>query len=309
VSLTGVVDSHIHFWDPARLHYAWLKTEPRLNRAFLPADIPRGRVPLEALVFVEADRRASEALAEVEWVVGLSSPSGRVAGVVAAALHRQSAEADLDALQRRGEVKGIRRLLQDVRPGFSTDPAFLQALSSLEGRELVFDLCVRGHQLAEATALVRQCPGVTFVLDHLGKPAVQHRPDRIWLTDIARLAALPNVRCKLSGLSSEVRDAVGDAPVGDRFAPYLDHALQTFGPARCMFGSDWPVASLTISYEAWFDRVCAALARFPLDDLEQVVRRTAIATYRLGQTRYTQVGSAKVPHRADPDGGVADAWR
>jgi L-fuconolactonase len=283
--MPSVIDAHIHFWDPNRLRYPWLDPQRELRRPFGPEDIRPGPVQIEALVVVEADCQPSQSLAEVEWAVSLSSPSRPVLGVVAAvALESPHAGAELEALGRRPEVKGVRRLLQDMPPGFCLEPAFVTAVASLAEPDLTFDLCVRSHQLAEATALAGQCPGVTFVLDHLGKPRVQRFPERSWLVDIERLAALPNVRCKLSGLTSEVVDPTRMAAPGDIFRPYLDHALQSFGPGRCLFGSDWPVASLNVTYDGWVDHVLAALATFPATDTDQVLRRTAAEDYRLAPT-------------------------
>jgi L-fuconolactonase len=311
VSGSPVVDSHVHFWDPARLHYAWLSGD--LLRAFRPDDIPLGPVPVDAFVFVEADRRPSESMAEVDWALSVSSPRRPIRAVVAAAsLESATASVQLDALGGRPEVRGIRRLLQDTRPGFCLQPGFVAAVRSLGQRDLVFDLCVRDHQLAEATALATQCPEVTFVLDHLGKPQVTPHPDRSWLKDIERLAALPNTRCKLSGLTSEVRDPVGDAERRTIFAPYLAHALQTFGPSRCLFGSDWPVSSLTVTYEGWFDQVVDALTGFTSEDAASVLGGTAREVYRIPAVEPGSASleaDAKVPTMPGRVRGGEFTWR
>lgn len=309
----AVIDAHIHFWDPDRLHYAWLDSVPTLRRSFRPEDLQAGSVQIDGLVFVEADRRPSESLAEVEWALSLSSPFRPVVGVVAAALDGPRIDADVKALGRNDFVKGVRRLLHDVRPGFCLEPAFVKAVRSLAQRDLAFDLCVRHEQLAEVVALVEQCPDVTFVLDHLGKPRVQPFPERSWLVDIERLAALPNTHCKLSGLTSEVADSIGSGTEQSLFQPYLDHALQTFGPARCMFGSDWPVASLTVTYEGWLDCVTSALAAFAGSEVDQVLRQTVTRVYRLDQTQYVdssaELNDARVRMGPDREGGGEDTWR
>jgi L-fuconolactonase len=265
------------------------------------------------MIFVEADRRRSESLAEVEWVLSVPSSERPVAGVVASAsLELSSADDELDALQVHPQVRGIRRLLQDARPGFCLEPEFIVGVRSLAQRGLVFDLCVRHHQLAEATALVERCPEVTFVLDHLGKPRVRPFPDRTWLLDIQRLAAHPNTRCKLSGLTSEVLDPLGSTARTGVCQPYLEHALQTFGPARCMFGSDWPVASLTVTYEGWFDCVTDALTGFSANETGQVLSQTAAEVYGLARPEGSDGSSghddATVPSRPDRRGGVESAW-
>jgi L-fuconolactonase len=310
-----VIDSHIHFWDPSRMRYAWLDQLPGLRRAFRPEHLQTGAVRINAMVFVEADRRQSEALTEVEWASALSAPSRPpVAGIVAAAaLESPGADGELDALAGSRDVKGVRRLLQDTRPGFALEPSFVRAVQSLAGRDLVFDVCVRQHQLAEVRALVEQCPEVTFVLDHVGKPRVGPLPDRSWLVEIERLAALSNVRCKLSGLTSEVLDPIGFGGQSGLFRPYLEHAVQQFGPSRCMFGSDWPVASLTVTYEGWYEYVLAALMDLSAAEIAQVLGGTAVQVYRLAPTRLGHLHSgrddAKVPTGPDRQEGGEDAWR
>jgi L-fuconolactonase len=283
----SVVDAHVHFWDPDRMRYPWLDGQPELRRVFRPDDIRSGAVQIEAVIVVEADRLPSQSLTEVEWAVSLSSPSRPVVGVVAAAeLDSPTLDVHLQRLTSRPEVKGIRHLLQDTAPGFCLDSAFVDGVASLAPWDLVFDLCVREQQLAEATALVARCPGVTFVLDHLGKPAVRSVPERSWRQDIERLAALPNVRCKLSGLTTEVVDPPPITGSGNLFRPYLEHALQSFGPDRCMFGSDWPVASMSVTYDGWVEHVVAALTGFSAGDSAHVLGRTAADTYRLDENAW-----------------------
>jgi L-fuconolactonase len=85
------------------------------------------------------------------------------------------------------------------------------------------------------------------VLDHLGKPAIRDRDHATWRTYIAALAAMPHVVCKLSGLVTEALDAWGEFDADD-LRPYLDTALELFGPERLMFGSDWPVCLLAAPY-------------------------------------------------------------
>jgi L-fuconolactonase len=141
---------------------------------------------------------------------------------------------------------------------------------------------------------------------------VQPSPERSWLTDIERLAALPNARCKLSGLTTEVLDPPRVAGPGGIFRPYLEHALQSFGPDRCMFGSDWPVASLNVTYDGWVDHVLAALTGHSATEAEQVLRRTAIDVYQLATARRRVDGSdqddANLPPTPDQVAGGEQAW-
>jgi L-fuconolactonase len=205
----------VHFWDPGRFDYDWLPAE--LRRPYLPADYGDGE-----LIFVEADCRDPR---EVEWVESLGVAAGIVAFMD-----------DLDALARRPLVKGVRQVLQ----GEPRIDRFAPAIARAGELGLVFDACVTQEQLPPLTRLARDCPDTTIVLDHLGKP---HSLDP-WRDDLATLAALPNVRCKLSGMEGEFGPDWTEAQV----RPYLEHALAVFGDERCLYGSDWP---LTRDHHRW----------------------------------------------------------
>jgi predicted TIM-barrel fold metal-dependent hydrolase len=143
---------------------------------------------------------------------------------------------DLDALSKRPLVVGVRQVLQGEA---SFDP-YIPKIARAGELGLVFDACVTQEQLPRLTRLVQACPETTIVLDHLGKP---HSPQP-WGDDLARLAELPNVRCKLSGMEAELGPEWTEADV----RPYLEHALAVFGAERCLYGSDWP---LTRDHARW----------------------------------------------------------
>jgi predicted TIM-barrel fold metal-dependent hydrolase len=120
------------------------------------------------------------------------------------------------------------------------------------------------------------------VLAHLGKPGVGRRPLRDWAHDVDRLAASPNVACTLSGLTGEADRATCTRA---HLVSYLRHAVAVFGPARCMFGSDWPVASLSTTYGGWLDTVREAVADLTAADRDRIMIRTAEAVYGLDVAR------------------------
>jgi L-fuconolactonase len=274
-----VLDSHLHFWDTGHLDYPWLSANPQLDRPFRPADLAAAGASAEAMVVVQADCRWSQAQAEVAWFRSLAEQGAPIHGIVAA-LPLELGPACAPALRTLAQeplVVGVRRLLQDEAPGFALQPDFVAGVRQLAGYGLVADLCVRHHQLPEVTELVEQCPEVTFVLDHLGKPDVAAGGHHPWAADLSRLAARPNVRCKLSGLTTEADDATRTFA---HIAPFLRHAIDVFGPGRCLFGSDWPVASLTVSYPGWLDIVTEAVQDLTHAERSLIMRGTATAVYR-----------------------------
>lgn len=212
----AIVDAHVHFWDPGRFDYDWLPAE--LRRPFLPAGYGDGE-----LIFVEADCRDP---GEVEWAEALGAAAGIVAFM----------DDDLEALARRPRVVGVRHVLQS-EPRFDHLAPKIARAGELG---LVFDACITQVQLPQLTDLARQTPHTTIILDHLGKP---HALDP-WREDLARLAELPHVRCKLSGMEAEL----GPGWTAPQVRPYLEHALAVFGSERCLYGSDWP---LTRDHARW----------------------------------------------------------
>jgi len=276
----AVVDGHVHFWDPGAREHAWLAGDAQLDRPFGPADhvaATGGRV--DGVVAVQADCRWDQAQDEAAWFGTLGDAEVPVLGIVAAArLESPDVGAHLSWLGEQPLVVGVRRLLQDEAPGFATSDAFVDGVRALARHGLTMDLCVRHHQLAEVTELVRLCPDVTFVLDHCGKPDVRGGGYDAWAADLARLAEEPGVTCKLSGLLSEA-----DAATASDIPAYLAHALAVFGPERCLFGSDWPVCTTAGSWSQWWDIVGQVLDPLDADGKDHVLGGTAVRTYGLGR--------------------------
>jgi L-fuconolactonase len=277
-----IVDSHVHFWDPAALPYPWLAAIPSLDRAYLPADYraATGATPIGKIVFVEANCRPSETQREVELIARLAEADPRIAGIVAYAdlVDMQGLRATLDALVRRPRVKGIRHNIQGEPAGFCVQRAFVDGVREVGRRGLTFDLCVTQDQLREVVQLVRQCPDTRFVLDHCGKPAIRDgRPAR-WREHIAALAAHDNVACKLSGLLTEA------APEGwthEELVPYAEWVTRCFGSERLMYGSDWPVVTLAGSYCDWYGFTQAFTATWSAPERDRFYGGNAIRVYRL----------------------------
>ena len=279
-----IVDSHIHFWDPGQLNYPWLQDLPPLNRAFLPAQLTQAAaaVNLQKIVFVQADCVPEDGLAEVAWVSQLAQTEPCIQGIVAfAPLENGTASATyLGKLKAFPLVKGVRRLIQSEALGFANQPSFIQGVQQLAQFGFSFDICIVHTQMSEAIELVSQCPEVAFVLDHFGKPAIADKRLEPWATQIRILAQFPHVWCKLSGLVTEADHQ--NWTVGD-LRPYLEVALEAFGPQRLMFGGDWPVSELAASYQQWVETAVALLAALPEADRRRVFFENAQAFYKLAQ--------------------------
>ena len=258
-----IVDTHVHLWDIAQFPRPWLAALPALSRPFGLAEYrdQTAGLPIAAMVFVETAVAPSYALLEARWAVSLAAADPRLCGVVAAAPLDDGLQARpyLDALAALGPlVKGVRRNLQDERdPAFCQRPDLVAGVRLLAAYDYSFDICIRHDQLPAVATLVHACPAVSFVLDHLGKPAIRDQQLDPWRDQLAAFAELPNVACKLSGL---VTEADWQRWQPEDLAPYITHALEVFGPNRVLFGGDWPVVTLASSYRRWVETLDALTA-------------------------------------------------
>lgn len=258
-----IIDSHLHIWDPEALRYPWLPDVPAINRAHLPTEyqaVTEGW-PVEKMVFVQAEADFSQFKEEVAWVSEQAEADQRIKGIVAwAPLEKgEAAREDLAALGEYPLMRGIRRIIQfedDV--GFCIRPDFIRGVQLLPDYDLSFDICIKGdEQFKNTLELVRQCPKVNFMLDHIGKPFIKEGIMEPWAGYIQELAAMPNTWCKVSGVANEA-DMENWQPADLR--PYLDRVLESFGFDRVAFGGDWPVVTLASTWKRWIETLCDAVS-------------------------------------------------
>lgn len=275
-----IIDSHLHLWDPQRLSYPWLFSP--LDRAFLPADFRAASagVDIEALVFLECDAALNQAFAEAQQVLVWANDEPRIAAMVCnAPLEKgDAARADLDRLAGIEKVRGVRRIYQDQPdPTYCLRPDFVAGVRALADYGLSFDLCLKHPQLQATIELADACPNVPMVMDHIAKPGIAAGLMQPWADQMRELARRENVVCKLSGVVTEA--AADWTPATLR--PYMDVALEAFGPSRIMFGGDWPVSTLRLTYPEWVAMVDDLIRDLTETEKRQIYRDTARAFYRL----------------------------
>jgi L-fuconolactonase len=282
IDLVQIIDTHTHFWNIDALRYPWIEQGSLFDRTFSLEDYLRSSAPVAAsgMIFIEADADSSCSLQEASWVQGLAAAEPRIRGIVArvALCERPSVAADLDVLAALPLVKGIRDNIQGHAPGFAVQPSFVRGVREVGRRGLHFELCLKHHQLGEALELAGRCPEVQFVLDHCAKPDIRKGEREPWLSQIRRLAALPNMACKISGL---VTEADWERWRAEDILWYARQAADAFGPARVLFGSDWPVCEAAGGLEKWFRVAQTLAASWSATDRESFFCRNAERVYRL----------------------------
>lgn len=243
-----MIDAHQHFWTTSRDDYGWLTPdEPVLYRDFGPADL----APLikEAAISRTVVVQAAATVAETRYLLDLADATDWVAGVVGwAPLDEPSVERVLDDLAARSACVGVRPMIQDiVDDDWMLSEAVGNGLRALAARDLSFDALVHPRHLERLRVLLADHPDLRVVVDHAAKPAIRAGEFDIWARDIAVLAHDTNACCKVSGL---VTEAAPEWRTGD-LQPYVDHLIECFGPARLMWGSDWPVVEIAGGFERW----------------------------------------------------------
>lgn len=246
-----MLDSHLHLWDPDVLEYPWLRNDPALNKPFLPTDVPCAAMATNGVIFVQADCRDDQGLAEVDWVTAVGHNWPALVAIVAfAPIERgEEIEHDLQQLMKRPLVKGVRRLFQDRDASFMLGASTIAGARTIAAAGLTFDACVRHTQLGDLEEFATRIPQLPIVIDHMGKPSLSPDGMSLWERDMRTLARHPNVSVKLSG--ANVHALPGVHP-GNQVLPFIRKTLEIFGSDRCMLGSDWPVSVRTPSdYNHW----------------------------------------------------------
>jgi len=300
-----IVDAHVHLWNPEQFSMPWLANIPRLNRPYGLQDYceQTRNLPIVGMVYIEVGVEPQETLREASYIAGLAQEEQRLQAIVAAApVERGEAVREhLESLVAISPlIKGVRRNLQEeTEPNFCLQPDFVAGVHLLTEYNLTFDICIKHWQLPGVTELVRRCPDTAFILDHLGKPDIKQwaylsprqgatrvpsqprihpRPYGPWQTDLHRLAELPNVVCKISGMVTEANHERWQPA---DLEPFVSVALEAFGEERVLFGGDWPVVLLTSPYHRWYEALETLTAYLPLLTRRKLWSENAQHCYRM----------------------------
>lgn len=272
------IDAHQHFWRYSDEDYGWIgDAMSAIRRDFLPHDLAPLLQPsgIDATVAVQA----RQSLEETTWLLDLARDHDWIAGVVGwVPLTQSSAEATLQEFSASSKFKGVRHVLQGEADEYMARADFNAGVAMLSRYGLTYDLLVLERQLPAAMAFVDRHPQQPIVLDHLAKPLIAAREIEPWRTNIRALAQRPHLSCKLSGM---VTEADFHQWTIDDLRPYVDTVLEAFGPARIMFGSDWPVCTVAASYTSWRNTVFALLAELSQDEQDAIFGHTASGFYGL----------------------------
>lgn len=274
-----ILDAHCQFWVMERGDYGWLDgvdgALAPIRRDFLPSDYPA----TARLIAVQA----APTLPETEFLLSLAKGRDAVAGVIGwVDLSAADSAGVLRRLAANPKLRGIRAMLQDIRESdwIVTAPR-PETIAALRELDLSLEVMVTPRHLPALTVFARANPGLRLMIGHAGKPRLAIGPDPGWIDGMSQLARLPSVCCKLSGMLTELGPGQLTAPLPE-LRRIVDRLLDWFGPDRLIWGSDWPVLTLSASYQDWLALTEALLESCSCAERAAIMGGNAARFYRLG---------------------------
>ncbi len=273
------IDSHQHFWNYDPLRQSWMTDEMQiLKRDYGPNDLSvlLEECQLQGSVAVQA----SQSEAENEFLLDLAEKSSVIKGIVGW-VDLQSPEVfeRLSYYNTKEKIKGFRHVIHDEDDiNFMLRLAFLNGIKALNRFGFTYDILIYYYHLPNTVKLVRQFPDQLFVIDHIAKPKISQNEIFLWKKLMTPLASCPNVYCKISGM---VTESIWHGWKQGDFTPYLDTILDLFGTQRILYGSDWPVCTLSASYSETYHIVKSYFDGFSTEEQNDFFGMNAKRIYHL----------------------------
>ena len=276
---TETIDAHHHLWRYTPAEYGWIdETMQALQRDFLPADLRAAMATAGVAGTIAVQAR--QTLEETRWLLDLADGCDAIRGVVGwAPIAGEDFPGRMEEFDGRAKLKGLRHVIQGEKDEhYILREDFNSGIRTIAGSGLVYEILIYERHLADTIYFVDGHPDQPFVLDHVAKPLIAGGVLEPWADRMMELGQRENVWCKLSGM---VTEAKWDAWTPETLKPYLDVAVEAFGPQRLMAGSDWPVCLVASGYKQWFDVLRTYFAPFSEAERARVFGGTAVEVYGL----------------------------
>ncbi len=277
-----IIDAHQHFWQrDLPFDYAWLQDPnlEKINQDYLPEHLAKQIevAGVDRTIFVQTQHNVEEN----RWVLGLAENHDFIAGVVGwVDLASDACQEQLESFIDHPKFVGIRHVTQDEPDDdFIVRPEIIRGLKVLEAKQFPFDLLFYVKHLRHAETLGKELPNLPMVINHLAKPRIKEQITAGWIDDLKNASKHENIYCKLSGMITEA-DWSAWKPAD--LKPYVESALEFFGPDRCMFGTDWPVCELAGSYQQVYEALVEVLGPISDSERDAIFGKTANNFYGLG---------------------------
>ena len=273
------IDSHHHFWKYDPITYSWMNDKMDILKVdYQPVDLKKeiAEVGIDGVVSVQAD----QSLRETDDLLEYAKVNDFILAVVGwLPLANDNVRDLMDKYADNSLLKGIRHVVQDEPDDdFILGEQFNRGVSLLKEYNWIYDILIYERQLSPSIQFVDCHPEQIFVLDHIAKPRIGDSMIEPWKTQMFEMAKRENVSCKLSGIATEANWSEWKK---EDLIPYMDVALEAFGPDRMMFGSDWPVARLAVEYGPWVEICREFISTLSGDEQKLIEGNVASKVYGL----------------------------
>ncbi len=281
--MISLLDTHQHLVYREKASYGWTKDIPPLAEGNFTLDdyktLTEG-LGIGGTLFMETGVDDPDYQQETRFVKSLADNSDNGMIGLISSIRPESDEAFETWLEETIEmgVVGYRRILHVMPDDTSQSDIFRNNVRKIGVSGKTFDICFLPGQLPVACELAKACENTKLILNHCGVPDIAGDGLDPWRQDIKALAQIPNVICKLSGLMAYC--APGTSSL-ETIEPYVDHALNCFGPNRMVWGSDWPVVNLAKGLPEWIAVTRKILGKLSADEASSIAYGTAQTVYKV----------------------------
>ena len=278
-----LLDTHQHLIIRSKANYSWTKEIPSLATDDFSQEKYTeitSNFGIAGSIFMESAVDDSDYQNETKYIKTLiDDSSNKIIGLISSIRPEDDKgfEHWLDVSIQMGVV-GYRRILHEMPDEISQNEIFKKNIKKIGNAEKTFDMCFLARQLKIAIELAKDCSNTSMILDHCGVPDIANNAIDIWREDIKLLSKLPNVVCKLSGIMAYC--ATGTSSF-ETIEPYVNHVLESFGPKRILWGSDWPVVNLGKGLPEWIKVTRQILDKLSIDEANAIANGTAQNIYKV----------------------------
>ena len=281
--MISLLDTHQHLVYREKASYGWTKDIPPLAEGNFTLDdyktLTEG-LGIGGTLFMETGVDDPDYQQETRFVKSLADNSDNGMIGLISSIRPESDEAFETWLEETIEmgVTGYRRILHVMPDDTSQSDIFRKNVRKIGVSGKTFDICFLPGQLPVACELAKACENTKLILNHCGVPDIAGDGLNPWRQDIKALAQIPNVICKLSGLMAYCAPGTTSLVT---IEPYVDHALNCFGPNRMVWGSDWPVVNLAKGLPEWIAVTRKILGKLSADEASSIAYGTAQIVYKV----------------------------
>lgn len=274
-----IIDAHQHFWRYNQERHAWISDDmAAIRKDFLPKELEQiyRQNDIDGCVAVQVDQTE----AENEFFLAFARRYSFIKGIVGwVDLQDEKVKDRLEYYSTEKIIKGFRHIVQgEPDPNFLLGQDFCRGIGMLDSYNLTYDILVYHYQLVQVERFVSKFPKQNFIIDHIAKPNIKSGEIDQWSKYMKAIAKHENVYCKLSGM---VTEADFNNWTYDAIAPYINIVLESFGPSRVVYGSDWPVCLVAATYEEQFNVVHKAIEKLSPAEKKAILGENASRFYHL----------------------------